>query len=127
MTEYTPEVIDHYSNPRNPGPLPDASGRGQAGQGTGGELLIQVAIRARDGVVEEARFRAFGCSASIASASVATELLTGRSLPAALELHAGEIEQVLGGLPPSKQHCAALAAAAACAAVQDHLARAETQ
>ncbi|MDP9351241.1 MAG: iron-sulfur cluster assembly scaffold protein [Chloroflexota bacterium] len=123
-TEYSLEVIDHYSHPRNPGALPDATGRGQSGQGTGGELLIQIAIRAKNGVVEEARFRAFGCSASIASASMATELLAGRTLPRALELGPEEIEQALGGLPASRQHCAAHAAAAARDAVQDHLAHA---
>lgn len=115
-TEYTPQVMDHYSNPRNPGALPDATGVGQSGEGTGGDLLIQVSLRASGGVVEEARFRAFGCSASIASASATTELLQGRTLESAEALSADEIEAALGGLPPSKRHCAEHAAAAARAA-----------
>lgn len=123
MTEYSPEVIDHYTDPRNPGALPDATGTGQAGQGSGGELMIRIQVRAAGGVVEEARFRAFGCSASIAAASVTTELLRGRSVAAASLLDAAEVERALGGLPESKRHCAAYAAEAARAATRDHLAR----
>ena len=122
-TEYTPQVIDHFTNPRNPGVLPDATGRGQAGEGTRGELMIQISIRAQDGVVEEARFRAFGCSASIASASVTTELLAGRTIASALELAPEEIKAALGGLPESKSHCAHYAAEAARAAAEDSLER----
>lgn len=125
MTEYSTQVIEHYSNPRNPGTLPEATGWGQAGQGTNGELLIQFSIRAVGDAIEEARFRAFGCSASIASASVTTELLIGRPLQQALTLRGEDVQQALGGLPTNKQHCAEYAAAAARAAVQDHIARAE--
>lgn len=116
VTEYTPQVIDHYENPRNPGTLPDADGVGQAGDGRNGDLLIRISLRSAGGVVEEARFRAFGCSASIASASVATELLAGRSLEAAEQLAPEEIEAALGGLPDHKRHCARYAAEAARAA-----------
>ena len=121
-TEYTDQVRDHFSNPRNPGALPDATGRGQAGEGTSGELMIQLTVRAPAGTVEEARFRAFGCSASIAAASVATELLLGRTLAAAAELSPEEIEAALGGLPEGKRHCARYAAEAARAAARDGLA-----
>lgn len=121
--EYTPQVMEHFMNPRNPGALPGATGTGQAGEGVRGELMIQISISAPEGVIEEARFRAFGCSASIASASVTTELLTGRTLEAALELSPDEVETTLGGLPESKAHCARYAAAAAHAAVRDNLAR----
>lgn len=113
MSEYTSQVIDHYVNPRNPGTVAEADGVGQAGDGTNGELLIRISLRSAEGVVEEARFRAFGCSASIASASVATELLAGRSLESAEQLSAEEIEAALGGLPDHKRHCARYAAEAA--------------
>ena len=122
-TEYSAEVIEHYTNPRNPGALPGATGKGQAGEGTGGELLIQIHLRVSGEIIEGARFRAFGCSASIAAASVTTELLEGRRLDAALELEVAEVERALGGLPESKRHCAEYAAEAARAAVRDHLAR----
>ncbi len=125
VTEYSPQVIEHYTNPRNPGALPDATGRGQAGDGTKGELLIQIQIRASGNVVEEARFRAFGCSASIAAASATTELLQGRAVERALELDADEVEEALGGLPESKRHCASYAADAARSAIRDHLNRAD--
>jgi len=121
LTEYTPEVVEHFQNPRNPGALPNATGNGQEGDGTNGELLIQIQIRANAQTVMEARFRAFGCSASIASASVTTELLQGRSLRSALTLDAAEIEDALLGLPVNKRHCAEYAAKAARAAVRDHL------
>lgn len=123
-TEYTPLVIEHFTNPRNPGSLPDATGTGQSGDGSNGEILIQIALRAgggADGVIEEARFRAFGCSASIASASVVTELLQGRTLGAALTLGADEVEAALGGLPASRKHCAEHAVRAARAAAADSL------
>jgi len=126
LAEYTPEVIEHFQNPRNPGPLPDATGTGQAGDGANGELLIQIHIRTDGETIAEARFRAFGCSASIAAASVATELLTGRTLRSAVMLDAAEITDVLHGLPADKQHCAEYAAAAARAAVHDHLNHSET-
>lgn len=123
-TEYTPQVVDHFTNPRNPGRLPDATGSGQAGDGKNGELLIQISIQASEGVVKEARFRAFGCSASIACASVTTELLGGRTLEGALALAPEEVEAALGGLPQSRQYCARYAADAARAAAQDNLNRA---
>ncbi len=125
MAEYTPQVIEHYEHPRNPGALPNATGKGQAGGGEDGEILIQIQIRAEDDSITVAHFRAFGCSASIASASVTTELLRGRSLPSALELDATEILDALNGLPVDKHHCAEYAASAARAAVQDHLSRSD--
>lgn len=120
-SEYTDAVREHFANPRNPGKLADATGSGQAGEGTGGDLMIQIGIRAPEGVVEEARFRAFGCSATIASASVTTELLKGRSLQQVLALGAEEVDAALGGLPACKRHCAAYAAEAAHAAARDTL------
>ncbi len=123
MAEYTPQVIEHYEHPRNPGALPNATGKGQAGGGADGEILIQIQIRAEHDSITAACFRAFGCSASIASASVTTELLRGRSLRSALVLDAPEILDALNGLPADKRHCAGYAASAARAAVRDHLSR----
>lgn len=121
FTDYSQQVIDHYTEPRNPGALPGATGRGQAGDGAHGELLIQIQLRASGEVIEEARFRAFGCSASIAAASVTTELLRDRTVESALGLQAEEVERALGGLPEGKRHCASYAAEAARAAARDHL------
>lgn len=125
MAEYTPQVIEHYEHPSNPGALPNATGKGQAGGGVDGEILIQIQIRAEGDSITAARFRAFGCSASIASASVTTELLQGSSLRSALVLDAPEILDALNGLPADKRHCAEYAASAARAAVRDHLDRSD--
>ncbi|MDQ3856777.1 MAG: iron-sulfur cluster assembly scaffold protein [Chloroflexota bacterium] len=120
-TEYSAQVIDHFTSPRNPGSLSDASGRGEAGDGKSGEILIQISLRATGDLIEEARFRAFGCSATIASASVTTELLRGCSLREAALLSPEEIESALGGLPESRRYCAEYAARAARAAAEDGL------
>lgn len=120
MEPYSPQVLAHYTEPRNPGALPGATGRGRSGDGAGGDLMIEIAIRASGDVVEEARFRAFGCSATIAAASATTVLLRGRDLPGARTLSAEAIEAALGGLPEGKRHCAEHAALAARAAVEDH-------
>ena len=125
MADYTPQVIEHYENPRNPGALSNATGKGQAGGGADGEILVQIQIRAEGESITAACFRAFGCSASIASASVTTELLQGRSLRSALALDALEILDALNGLPADKRHCAEYAASAARTAVQDHLSRSD--
>ncbi len=125
LAEYTPQVIEHYEHPRNPGALPNATGTGQAGGGADGEILIQIQIRAEGDSITAACFRAFGCSASIASASVTTELLHGRPLRSALIMEAEEILDALDGLPADKRHCAEYAASAARAAVQDHLNRSD--
>ena len=125
MADYTPQVIEHYEHPRNPGALRNATGKGQAGGGADGEILVQIQIRAEGESITAACFRAFGCSASIASASITTELLQGRSLRSALALDAPEILDALNGLPADKRHCAEYAASAARAAVQDHLSRSD--
>ncbi len=120
---YSPQVVDHFTNPRNPGVLPDATGRGRAGGGSSGEILVQISVRSEDGVIAESRFRAFGCSATIAAASVTTELLRGRRLEDALCLEPGEVEEALGGLPGDRHYCAEYAAEAARAAARDDLSR----
>ena len=115
--EYAPKVIDHFTSPRNVGSLPEATGCGLAGDGVDGSLRIEVSVRATAGWIHEARFRAFGCSAAIAAASVTTELLTGATLDDAQRLTAKAIEAALGGLPPDKRYCADYAALAASRAV----------
>ena len=115
---YSETVLDHYARPRNLGRLPDATGSATVGDLRDDPVQITVALRvAADeaGVrrVTAARFRAFGCSATIAAASMATVLLEGRTLDTAAQLSAEEIERALGGLPPERRYAPALAAAAA--------------
>lgn len=108
---YGPLVIEHATNPRNVGTLEAASGVGSAGNPVVGNT-VRISVRVDDGQVVAARFRAFGCSATIAAASIATELAVGRSAAQARLLDARAIERALGGLPAEKRHCATVAAGA---------------
>jgi NifU-like protein involved in Fe-S cluster formation len=108
---YNDTVIEHATNPRNVGILERADAVGADGDPVLGNL-VHIYLCATAGRVSAARFKAFGCSATIAAASVTTELATGRTLAAARALDAAAIEQALGGLPADKQRCAAVAAGA---------------
>jgi nitrogen fixation NifU-like protein len=108
---YNATVIEHATNPRNVGTLDDADGVGADGNPVYGNL-VRVYLRVTDGRIAAAQFKAFGCSATIAAASMVTELATGASLDAARAVDARSVEQALGGLPPEKRHCAAVAAGA---------------
>ncbi|HEX5506412.1 MAG TPA: iron-sulfur cluster assembly scaffold protein [Thermomicrobiales bacterium] len=120
---YSPQVLDHFARPRNLGRLPDADGRGAAGDRRDGTVWIEVAIRVAGEVVADARFRALGCSAAIAASSMATTLIAGRPVAAAGALTADEITAALGGLPAARLYAPALAAEAVRAAVADYARR----
>lgn len=120
---YSQRVLDHYARPRNLGRLPEADGRGVAGDLREGDTRIEIAIRVRGGRVAEARHRTFGCSATIAAASVATELIAGRAVEAAGALSAEEIVAALDGLPPDRLYAPDLAVEAVRGAVRDYQAR----
>jgi NifU-like protein involved in Fe-S cluster formation len=108
---YSEAVVDHATRPRNVGALPGAHAVGTDGDPMVGNR-VQVYLRLEGARVVEARFKAFGCSATIAAASMMTELVSGVSLDAARGLDAAAIECALGGLPQEKRHCAAVAAGA---------------
>ena len=125
---YSATVLDHYAHPRNLGRLPEADGQGVAGDLTDEPAQITIAIRlappaATESRIVAARFRAFGCSAAIASASMATVLLEGRTLREAAALTAETITEALGGLPPARLYAPALAATAIQHALADCSAR----
>jgi nitrogen fixation NifU-like protein len=111
QTVYSDVVVEHATNPRNVGVLEDADGVGADGNPVYGNL-VRIYIRLAEGHVGVARFKALGCSATIAAASMATELATGASVATARALDAATIERALGGLPPEKRHCAGVAAGA---------------
>jgi nitrogen fixation NifU-like protein len=108
---YTDTVIEHATNPRNVGVLECADAVGSYGNPVYGNL-VRVYLRVDEDRVLVARFKAFGCSATIAAASITTELATGATLGAARMLDAAAIEDALGGLPAEKRYCAAVAATA---------------
>ena len=107
---YSPGVLDHFARPRNLGRLPDANGRGVAGDLREGDVRIEIAIRVDGGRIAAARHRTFGCSAAIAASSMATTLIEGRPTAEAGALRAEQITAALGGLPPERLYAPALAA-----------------
>jgi nitrogen fixation NifU-like protein len=116
---YTEKVVDHFQNPRNMGDLEDPDGVGVVGNPTCGDMM-QIQIRVRDGRIEDVRFKTFGCGAAIATTSVATELIKGKTIEEALQATNKDVMEILGGLPPIKVHCSLLAEEAIRAAVEDY-------
>ena len=116
---YSPQVLDHFARPRNLGRLPDADGRGAAGDLRRDDVRIEITIRVADGRVAAARFRTFGCSAAIAASSMATVLIEGRAVEEAAGLTAQQITDALGGLPADRLYAPTMAAAAVHGAVAD--------
>jgi nitrogen fixation NifU-like protein len=116
---YTEKVVDHFQNPRNMGDLENPDGVGVVGNPTCGDMM-QIQIRVRDGRIEDVRFKTFGCGAAIATTSVATELIKGKTIEEALQVTNKDVMEILGGLPPIKVHCSLLAEEAIRAAVEDY-------
>jgi len=116
---YNPTVLDHFLNPRNVGDVPEPDARGQAGEPACGDTM-RLSLRIKNGKIVDARFRTLGCAAAIASSSMATELLKGRTLGEARHFSNQEIVAALGGLPPAKIQCSVLAAQALRAALEDY-------
>jgi nitrogen fixation protein NifU and related proteins len=119
-TLYNPKVMDHFMNPRNMGDLKDADGVGEVGAAACGDIM-KITIRIRDGKIEDARFKTFGCGSAIASSSMATELIKGRTVEEAMSFSNQEVVDALGGLPPVKIHCSVLAEEALKAALEDYM------
>ena len=123
---YSDKVLDHYSNPRNVGSFDknaDDVGTGVVGAPECGDVMkLQLKI-SDDGVVQDARFKTFGCGSAIASSSMATELIKGRTIEEAKNFSNQEVVDALGGLPPVKIHCSVLAEEALKAAIEDYEAK----
>jgi nitrogen fixation protein NifU and related proteins len=121
-TLYNQTVMDHFLNPRNLGDLQDADGVGEVGAAACGDIM-KISLKIEDGRIKDARFKTFGCGSAIASSSMATELIKGRTLEEALQFSNQEVVSALGGLPPVKIHCSVLAEEALKAALEDYLKR----
>jgi nitrogen fixation NifU-like protein len=104
---FSDRVMDHFTNPRNVGYLPEADGEGTFGDPDCGDYL-EIYIRVRDGVISEIKFLVFGCAAAIATSSMTTELAAGRTLEEAYGITEDDIIEALGGLPEHKRHCSML-------------------
>ena len=119
-TLYNQTVMDHFMNPRNMGDLKEADGIGEVGAAACGDIM-KISLKIKDGKIEDARFKTFGCGSAIASSSMATELIKGRTIDEAMNFSNQEVVDALGGLPPVKIHCSVLAEEALKDALEDYL------
>jgi len=118
---YSDKVMDHFANPRNVGEMPDANGIGQVGNPTCGDIM-QMFIKVNNrNIIEEVKFKTFGCGAAIATSSMATELIKGKTIEDALQLTNRAVAEALDGLPAVKLHCSVLAEEAVKSAIDDYL------
>ncbi len=117
---YSEKVMDHFMNPRNVGEIEDASGVGEVGNAKCGDIMkIYIKVDDND-VITDVKFKTFGCCAAIATSSMATEMVKGKSIDEALQLTNKAVAEALDGLPPVKMHCSLLAEQAIHAAVEDY-------
>jgi nitrogen fixation NifU-like protein len=120
---YTDLVMDHFTNPRNVGEIENADGVGEIGNPVCGDVMrISIAVDGTDHIAD-VKFKTFGCGAAIATSSMVTEMVMGRSLTEAADISNKAVAEALGGLPPSKMHCSNLAADALHLAIRDYLVR----
>lgn len=122
---YNKTVIDHFENPRNTGEIADADGIGSVGNPICGDIM-KLYIKVNDGRLVDVKFKTFGCAAAIATSSIATELVLGKTLEEAARLTQEDITDALGGLPEDKVHCSNLPPSAIRAAIEDYRSRADT-
>ena len=116
---YSAKVMDHFEHPRNVGEIEDASGVGTVGNAKCGDIM-KVYLDIEDGIVKDAKFKTFGCGAAVATSSMATELIKGKSIQDALKITNKVVMEALDGLPPVKVHCSCLAEEALHAALWDY-------
>ena len=116
---YSEKVMDHFANPRNVGEIPDASGSGTVGNAKCGDIM-KMDIKVENGIIVDVKFKTFGCGAAIATSSMATEMVKGKTLDEALALTNKAVAEALDGLPPVKMHCSVLAEEAIHAAIKDY-------
>ena len=117
---YTEKVMDHFMHPRNVGEIEDASGVGTVGNAKCGDIMHIYLDIDENQVVRDAKFKTFGCGAAIATSSMATEMIIGKTVQEALEVTNKAVMEALGGLPPVKVHCSLLAEQAVHAALWDY-------
>ena len=122
MALYTETVMDHFTHPRNVGEIPDADGVGEVGNAKCGDIM-KMYLKIKDDRIEDVKFETFGCGSAIASSSMATELIKGKTIEEALKLTNKAVVEALEGLPPIKVHCSVLAEQAVKAALSDYYRR----
>lgn len=105
---YSEKVMDHFKNPRNVGEIKDANGIGEVGNAKCGDIM-RIYLKIENNIVEDVKFETYGCGSAIASSSMATELIKGKTVEEAWELSNKAVAEALDGLPPVKMHCSVLA------------------
>lgn len=117
---YTEKVMDHFANPRNVGEIKDADGVGEVGNAKCGDIM-RIYLKVEVNIIKDVKFKTFGCGAAIATSSMVTEMVMGKTLEDALTVTNQAVAEALGGLPPVKMHCSNLAADAMHKAIQDYM------
>ena len=119
MQGYSEKVMDHFFNPRNVGTIEDANAIGEAGNARCGDIM-KMYMKIKEDVIIDVKFQTFGCGAAIATSSMITELIKGKTIDKALEVTNTEVAKALDGLPSIKMHCSNLAESAVKAAIKDY-------
>ena len=120
MALYSEKVMDHFQHPRNVGVIEDANGVGEVGNAKCGDIM-KIYLKIEDDIIKDVKFETFGCGSAIASSSMATEMIKGKSIHEAMALTNKAVAEALDGLPPVKMHCSMLAEQAIHAAVEDYI------
>lgn len=115
---YSEKVMDHFANPRNVGELENANAIGEVGNAKCGDIM-KIYMNIEDNIIKEVSFKTFGCGAAVATSSMATEMVKGKTIEEALQLTNKAVMEALDGLPPAKVHCSVLAEEAINAAIAD--------
>ncbi len=119
MTGYSEKVMDHFFNPRNVGVIEDANAIGEVGNPKCGDIM-RMYLKIEENVIVDVKFQTFGCGAAVATSSMITELIKGKTVDEALEITNRQVADALDGLPPIKMHCSNLAESAVKAAIENY-------
>ena len=121
-SQYSEKVMEHFRNPRNVGEMENPDGIGYVGNPVCGDIM-ELYIKVKDGIIVDAKFKTFGCGAAIATSSMVTEIVKGKSLKEALKISNKIVAEALDGLPAIKMHCSVLAEEALKSAIEDYLSK----
>lgn len=116
---YSEKVMDHFMNPRNVGEIENADGVGEVGNAKCGDIM-KMYLKIENDIIVDAKFKTFGCGAAVATSSMSTELVVGKTVDEALKITNKAVAEALDGLPPAKMHCSNLAEEAIRAAIEDY-------
>ena len=119
MEQYSKKVMDHFINPRNVGEIKDADGIGEVGNPVCGDIM-RMYIKVKDNIITDIKFLTYGCGAAVATSSMVTEMVKGKTIEEALEITNKQVAEALDGLPPIKMHCSLLAEEGIKAAIDDY-------